>query len=82
MNPNFNTVQPKLPPLLVDSKEACRLLSISLRKLSKMTSERQIPFIKMGKSVRFRVDELDNWTKKQMRPENSPTNGGNDGQHQ
>jgi excisionase family DNA binding protein len=57
--------QPVCSPLLVDCKQASRLLSICERKLWQMTKDRQIPSLKIGKSVRYRVADLDRWTQQQ-----------------
>src|SRR5262249_10548236 len=54
-------------PILVDPREAARLLSISPRKLWQLTKDGEIPSLKIGKSVRYRVADLDSWTQKQLK---------------
>lgn len=47
--------------LLIPAKEAARRLAICERKLWTLTNRRQIPAIRIGKSVRYPVDALKNW---------------------
>ncbi len=58
----------KQEPLLIDSKQASQMLAICPRKLSQMTKDRQIPFLKMGKSVRFNVADLKAWIQQKTQP--------------
>ncbi len=53
------------PVILVDSREAARLLAISPRTLWQLTKLGTVPSIRIGRSVRYRVADLDNWAKKQ-----------------
>ena len=50
--------------LLVDPKEAANMLAVSPRKLWGLTFEDQrgLPYVRLGRLVRYRVDELDRWT--------------------
>ncbi len=41
------------PPLLVDAREAARLLCICPRKLWQLSSDGKIPSVKIGRSVRY-----------------------------
>lgn len=50
-------------PILITSTEAAKLLSISPRKLWELTNSNQIPFLHIGRSVRFDVEELRRWVK-------------------
>jgi excisionase family DNA binding protein len=54
------------PPILVDSREAARLLSISPRKLWDLTSHGEIPSLKFGRCVRYRVSDLNDWAAAQV----------------
>ena len=44
--------------ILVDVREACRLLAVSRSTLFKLTSNGAIRFVKIGKAVRFRRSDL------------------------
>lgn len=59
-------------PLLVDAREAARLLAISQRKLWDLTSRREITSLKIGRSVRYRVSDLNDWTERQANGGSSP----------
>ena len=48
-------------PLLVDKRGAARLLSISERKLWELTNRREIPHVRIGKSVRYAPADLREW---------------------
>ena len=43
---------------LLSRKEMARYLNISERKLSSMMTNREIPFIKIGRSVRFNLSDV------------------------
>lgn len=45
-------------PLLVKPVEAARLLAISPRKLWELSMRGVVPTIRMGRSVRYSIDEL------------------------
>ena len=49
--------------LLVDAKEASRMLAVSSRKLCAMTFEDRpgLPYIRCGRLVRYPVDNLRQW---------------------
>lgn len=47
--------------LLVDSREAARLLSISERKLWALQASGEIPVVRIGRAVRFAVRDLYEW---------------------
>ena len=59
--------------LLVDTREAARMLSVSPRKLWAMTFEEQpgLPYIRCGRLVRYSVADLQLWIESQR-------NGGHD----
>ena len=52
--------QADLRPLL-NKREAAARLSISLRKLSDMISANAVPHLRIGHSIRFRPEALDEW---------------------
>src|SRR5271170_5630355 len=52
--------------ILVDAREAARRLAISPRTLWQLTKDRVVPSIKIGKCVRYRVADLDDWTREQI----------------
>jgi hypothetical protein len=51
------------PVLLVDAREAARMLAVSPRKLWAMTFEEQpgLPYIRCGRLVRYAVADLQRW---------------------
>lgn len=52
-----------MPPelLLIDAREAARLLSISDRTLWTMTNRGEIPCVRIGRSVRYSPDDIRAW---------------------
>jgi excisionase family DNA binding protein len=55
--------QEKQQPILVDSREAARLLAISTRKLWSLTDCGEIPCLRIGRAVRYAVEDLQQWVK-------------------
>jgi excisionase family DNA binding protein len=51
--------------ILVDAREASRLLAISPRTLWQLTKQQLVPTVRIGRSVRYRVADLDDWARKQ-----------------
>src|SRR5436309_3221584 len=51
-------------PLLVDRREAARLLSLSPRTIFTLTKSGQLPSKRIGRNVRYSVDELVAWLSK------------------
>jgi hypothetical protein len=51
------------PRLLVDSRTASRMLSVSARKLWAMTFEETpgLPYVRCGRLVRYSLDDLRRW---------------------
>lgn len=47
--------------LLVDAKEAARMLCLSRRTLEQMTRTGAVPSIKLGALRRYRIETLRNW---------------------
>lgn len=56
---------PALPQLLVDAREAARLLSISERTLWTLTNQGSIKATKIGRAVRYSVAALEAFIAKQ-----------------
>ena len=48
-------------PLLIDTHEACELLSISARTLWQLTKDGVIPCRRLGRSVRYSIRDLEAW---------------------
>jgi excisionase family DNA binding protein len=49
-------------PLLVNAKTAARMLSIGARLLWTMTNAGEIPCVRIGRRVLYRVEALRTWT--------------------
>ena len=64
--PAPTAVEPKLPDkLLVDSKEAAKLLSVGSRTLWTMTAPRgPIPSVRLGRAVRYKLSSLEEFIRK------------------
>jgi excisionase family DNA binding protein len=52
---------PTAPPLLVDAREAARLLAISPRTLWSLTKAGDVPVVRIGRLVRYDVAGLGRW---------------------
>lgn len=50
-------------PMLVDTSTAAEILAISERKLWELTNCDAVPSVRIGKSVRYAVYELDDWVR-------------------
>ena len=48
-----------LPPLAVNSEQAAAMLGISERKLCELKATGEIPCVRIGRSVRFRIQDLE-----------------------
>ncbi|MFV2070698.1 MAG: helix-turn-helix domain-containing protein [Pirellulales bacterium] len=53
--------------LLLTARQAAEALAVSPRKLWTMTANREIPHIRLGRCVRYPVDDLQRWIKDQKR---------------
>ena len=49
------------PALLLTPPQAAEALAISPRKLWGMTASGEIPHVRIGRSVRYQVDDLRDW---------------------
>lgn len=56
-----------MEPILVNSREAAKMLGISERKLFDLTKRGEIPSVKTGKSVRYRPESLRQWAETRER---------------
>lgn len=63
---NLMTSAPQERPLLVNTREAARMLCISERTLWTLTQEGRIPSLKIGRAVRYRVADLEAWTQREV----------------
>ena len=57
----MTTNTPRNPTLLLTPRQAAEGLAISPRKLWAMTASREIPHIRLGRCVRYPVDDLRRW---------------------
>ncbi|MEX1090138.1 MAG: helix-turn-helix domain-containing protein [Phycisphaeraceae bacterium] len=58
----MSELTPQATPLLVDPREAARLLGISPRLLWTMTARGDVPCVRAGRLVRYRPETLREWT--------------------
>jgi excisionase family DNA binding protein len=56
--------RPAVTPLLVAPREAAKMLAICERTLFALTKSGQIPALRIGRAVRYSVDDLKAWIKK------------------
>lgn len=54
-----------VPKLLLKAPEAAEVLSISERTLWALTASGEIPCVRIGRSVRYSVDDLREWIDRQ-----------------
>lgn len=59
------TPPPQVTPLLVAPREAAKILAICERTLFALTKAGDIPAVRIGRAVRYSVDDLRGWIKKQ-----------------
>jgi excisionase family DNA binding protein len=52
---------PKMPPRLLNIKQAAASLGLSVGALYHLVARREIPFVKFGRTLRFDVRDLDRW---------------------
>lgn len=63
----------KVSILLVKAKEAATVLSISERKLWELTNRKEIPCIRVGRSVRYSLADLSAWIDRKRTEGHVPT---------
>lgn len=61
----FGDKPSKLQPILLRPREAAQVLAISPRKLWELTDIGEIRCIRIGRSVRYSVEDLRQWTRAQ-----------------
>ena len=49
---------------LLNKKQLSNYLGISIGKIDKMMKNKNIEYFKFGKSVRFKIDDINNWVTK------------------
>ncbi len=64
--------------LLIDEKEASRILNISIRKLSDMRKAGAIPFVPVEGSIRYSVSALVEWVREHLIDGTRKQTGGTD----
>ena len=52
---------------LITKNELCEFLKVSKSKIDLMMKENNIPYLKIGKNVRFEFDELKKWLDEKRR---------------
>ena len=45
----------------MDVRECAKYLNVSIHFLYKMTAQRQIPFLRFGRAIRFDIRKLEKW---------------------
>ena len=53
------------PPILIDTKEVARLLSVKKRTVDEFRRTRDLPYVPAGKYIRFRIDDVKKWVDQQ-----------------
>lgn len=59
------SIRPAIERRLLNIQEAAQYTGLSKHTLYTMTSERRIPFVKVGRLTRFDRETLDKWIKQQ-----------------
>ena len=54
---------------MISIKELCEILSISINTLYYYTSKKMIPHLKIGRNLRFDIDEVNRWLELRKRGE-------------
>jgi excisionase family DNA binding protein len=58
------TSKQALTPLLIPGREAAKLLSVCERTLYTLTRTGEIPAVRIGRAVRYSVDDLQAWVRR------------------
>ena len=61
--------------LLVNAREAARLLSVHKMTILRMANRGELPGFKMGRDWRFRRSDLEAWIDEQIRKQQGGSNG-------
>ncbi len=59
--PNVKVARAFALPSLVDAETVADTLGVGVRHVRRLVDERRIPFVKVGRYVRFDVDEIATW---------------------
>jgi len=71
-----DTAKQALTPLLISGREAAKLLSVCERTLYSLTKAGEIPAVRIGRAVRYSVDELQAWVRRASEKKcENPQNG-------
>jgi len=65
--------QNEMKPILLRTKEAAELLAISPRKLWELTDCGEIPCLRIGRAVRYAVEDLQQWVRTQTNSHEAAT---------
>jgi excisionase family DNA binding protein len=57
-----------LPPLLVDIHQASEMLGVSTRTVWALTSAGELPAVRIGRAVRYRVADLEEFCARRAKP--------------
>ncbi len=60
------TPEPTIAPALLPPIKAAAFLAISPRKLWSLTKQNRIPHVRLGRSVRYPVAQLETWLAEQV----------------
>jgi len=74
-NMDWRTLRkPVTPQLLLSPREAARALSICERTLYALTKAGEIPAVRIGRAVRYSMDDLKDWIRRasEKKCENAP----------
>ena len=52
-----------MPPRLLTIQEVSERTGLAVHTLSKMVSQRRVPYVKLGGALRFDPEKLDQWIK-------------------
>lgn len=69
------TETPPIPPLLVTSRDAARMLCVSERTLWGLTARGGVPCVRLGRAVRYAVADLAAYVER-LRGDRGPLEGG------
>jgi len=64
-----HTQNPIMQKRYINAKELSEYLSLPIGSLYQMTSRKQIPYVKIGRLLKFDIKDLDKWLeKKKVKP--------------
>lgn len=59
-------MKPVIEPLLLSPREAAKALSICEKTLYTLTKKGELPAIRIGRAVRYSLDDIKQWIKKSL----------------